>query len=65
MPRGLIRLWVLRARSFSVTPAATPMARSTMTPMIFLGFLSSQFLRFGVLSIGYGGEGNSQNLVGP
>ena len=29
-----------------------------MAPMTFLGFLSSQFLRFGALSIGYEGEGD-------
>ena len=28
-----------------------------MTPITFLGFLSSQFLRFGALSIGYEGAG--------
>ena len=28
-----------------------------MTPMTFLGFLSSQFLRLGALSMGYAGQG--------
>ncbi len=29
-----------------------------MAQMTFLGLLSSQFLRFGALSMGYGGEGD-------